>query len=149
MAEFLKTSVYADSLPDKKDKVHNYDVITVQSFSYKCCRSRNDAGKPYGNTLPSTLEFSCIVGSTNNGKAFLSQMCSSTASTITFLFGASFNENNQLKDYDEYMAVKGYVVDNENTYVVADGQQMVINVKMLINEITYVAGENTKTLYTY
>ena len=149
MAEYLKTSVYADSLPDKKDKVHNYDVITVQSFSYKCCRSRNDAGKPYGNTLPSTLEFSCIVGSTNTGKDFLSQMCSSTASTITFFFGASFNDNNQLKDCDEYMAVKGYIVDNENTYVVADGQQMIINVKMLINEITYKAGENTKTLYTY
>jgi hypothetical protein len=47
------------------------------------------------------------------------------------------------------MAVKGYVVDNENTYVVAHGQQMIINVKKLINEITYKAGENTKTLYTY
>ena len=65
----------------------------------------------------------------------------------TFIFNATFDENDRLKSYGDAMVVRGYVVDVKEDYdatVTKDGfvQQILIHVTLLLSSITYVGKED-------
>ena len=64
----------------------------------------------------------------------------------TFIFNASFDENKRLKDFEDAMVARGYVVDVKEDYdrAVTDGNlsdQILVEVTLLLSSITYVGKE--------
>ena len=62
-----------------------------------------------------------------------------TPSDYTFLFNASFNDQQRLKSYDNMFIVNGYVVDVEDDFDSGEKEtrQMLVRVKLFVNAITY------------
>jgi hypothetical protein len=152
ISNYQKVVLYPESY--QENELHNVEksqCFTVQDFSYECCRNRNDAGFPYGNTLPSTLKFTVRLQSPDSGKLFYQQMKENALFYYTFFFNATYGDFNRLKSFEDAMVVKGYVVDIEEQYdcqVAADGKpnQMLISVTLLLGSVIYKGMERDKYL---
>ena len=108
-------------------------------FSYKCQRSRNDAGFPYGETTPTELLFTIRLGAPDDGKVFYQQMQRNELFDHTFIFNASFDQTDRLKTYDDAMIVRGYVVDVKEDYdatITENGTVQVPDVPQFIKKLT-------------
>ncbi|MBO4341067.1 MAG: hypothetical protein J5835_06535 [Bacteroidales bacterium] len=122
--------------------INESECLTVQHFSYTCRRRRNDAGLPYGSTLPSYLDFTIKVTSNNNGKGLLNHMSKNEPFQYSFIFNATFTDN-VLSKYEDLLLATGYIVDVEETYenfVLTDKtvNQTLIHARLLLCNITYV-----------
>ena len=138
-SDHLKAVLYPENLQEVGNNVEKRLCQTIQHFSYKCQRSRNDAGFPYGETTPTELLFTIRLGAPDDGKVFYQQMQRNELFDHTFIFNASFDQTDRLKTYDDAMIVRGYVVDVKNGTV----QQIMIHVILLLSSITYVGKEDS------
>ncbi len=151
-SDHLKAVLFPENLLDVGENVEKRLCKTVQHFSYKCQRSRNDAGIPYGNTTPTELLFTIKLESPDDSKVFYQQLQQNELFNHSFLFNATFDQRDRLKAYDDAMIVKGFVVDVKEDYdasVTEDGtaQQILIQVTLLLSSLTYVGKEdNSKIL---
>ncbi len=151
-SDHLKAVLYPDSFLEVMENVEKRHCQTIQHFSYKCERNRNDAGFPYGNTIPTELQFTVKLGLPDDGKVFYQQMQQNEPFDHTFIFNATFDQNDRLSSYEDAMVVNGYVVDVKEDYdatVTEDGtvQQILIQVTLLLSSITYVGkDDNSKIL---
>lgn len=151
-SDHLKAVLYPDSFLETMENVEKQHCQTIQHFSYKCERSRNDAGFPYGNTIPTELQFTVKLGSPNDEKVFYQRMQQNELFDYTFIFNATFDQHDRLSSYEDAMVAKGYVVDVKEDYdatVTEDGtvQQILIEVTLLLSSITYVGkDDNSKIL---
>lgn len=151
-SDHLKAVLFPENLLDVGENVEKRLCKTVQHFSYKCLRSRNDAGIPYGNTTPTELLFTIKLESPDDSKVFYQQLQQNELFNHSFLFNATFDQRDRLKAYDDAMIVKGFVVDVKEDYdasVTEDGtaQQILIQVTLLLSSLTYVGKEdNSKIL---
>lgn len=132
-------------------RVSQSNCLTVQHFDYRCSRSRNESGMPYGPTVSVIIQFSFKSLSNNKGKIFYDRLKSQSPFPYTFVFNATFDSVQQLSRYDDAMIVSGYIVDIEESFdkAAAPGEtveQMLTNVKMLLCSITYVGKDSNKTL---
>lgn len=123
--------------------------LTLQHFDYKCQRSRDDEGKPYGSTISVTLN--CTMRSTDGMRVFYDRIKSIATHNFTFVFNATFDDQRFLADYEDAMIVSGYVTDIEedfdsSTDGLETGEQMLIHVKILLSRITYVGRISNKIL---
>lgn len=116
----------------------------VQHFSYKCQRNRNDAGIPYGSTIPTELKFTILLGSSKDSKQFYQQLTLNELFEHTFIFNPSFDDSSKayLKYYEDAMIVKGYVVDVDedfDTKGTDDNEDNLIQIEvtLLLSSITY------------
>ena len=146
-SDYLKAVLYPENFLEVGGKLEKRLCQTIQHFSYKCQRNRNDAGIPYGNTTPTELQFTVKLESPDDSKVFYQQMQSNELFDHTFIFNATFDENDRLKSYGDAMVVRGYVVDVKEDYdatVTKDGfvQQILIHVTLLLSSITYVGKED-------
>ena len=146
-SDHLKAVLYPENLQEVGNNVEKRLCQTIQHFSYKCQRSRNDAGFPYGETTPTELQFTIRLGAPDDGKVFYQQMQRNELFDHTFIFNASFDQTDRLKTYDDAMIVRGYVVDVKEDYNSAVTLQgnfvpMQIEVTLLLSSITYVGKEN-------
>lgn len=146
-SDYLKAVLYPENFLEVGGKLEKRLCQTIQHFSYKCQRNRNDAGIPYGNTTPTELQFIVRLESPDDSKVFYQQMQSNELFGHTFIFNATFDENDRLKSYGDAMVVRGYVVDVKEDYdatVTKDGfvQQILIQVTLLLSSITYVGKED-------
>ncbi|MGM9760184.1 MAG: hypothetical protein ACI30I_08745 [Parabacteroides sp.] len=126
---------------------------TVQHFSYRCGRSRNSQGKPYGPTTASILHFTLKSLSNNESKHFYRRLQDNETHTFSFLFNATFDGLQLLSDYDDAMVVTGYVIDIEEFFgtqmeEIEDKEQMYMRVDLLVESIEYVGKMSNRTLYT-
>jgi len=143
----LKAVFYAGNILEEDVlNVMKERCMTIQDFSYQLKRSRDKAGIPYGPTTSTILTFTLRMLHPNDTKQFYIWLNDAHPYSCTFLFNASFTENNRLKSYEDAMVVNGYVVDIEDDYnsaLMADGsaEQVVVTVKMLVNTIVY-KGQN-------
>jgi hypothetical protein len=146
-SDYLKAVLYPENFLEVGGKLEKRLCQTIQHFSYKCQRNRNDAGIPYGNTTPTELQFTVRLESPDDSKVFYQQMQSNELFDHTFIFNATFDENDRLKSYGDAMVVRGYVVDVKEDYdatVTKDGsvQQILIQATLLLSSITYVGKED-------
>ncbi len=146
LSDHLKAILYPDNLLDTRNSVEKDKCPTIQHFAYQCQRNRNDAGIPYGSTKSTELHFTIRLGKPDDAKTFYYQLTQNELFDFTFIFNATFDQNMRLKNYDDAMIVRGYVVDvNEdyNPILTEKGttEQMLVEVTLLLGSITYVGKE--------
>ena len=146
-SDHLKAVLYPDNIREVGENVEKRLCQTIQHFSYKCQRSRNDAGIPYGSTTPTELQFTVKLETPDDSKVFYQRIQQNELFDYTFLFNATFDHRDRLKSYDDAMIVRGFVVDVKEDYdasVNEDGtvQQILIRVTLLLSSITYVSKDD-------
>ena len=130
-------------------RVSQEKCLTLQHFDYKCQRSRNEEGIPYGSTVSVTLN--CTIRTTCDLQVYYDRLKSNSPYTYTFVFNAIFDTQKCLSDYEDAMIVSGYIIDIEENFDSAtnengEDEQMLINIKILLSNITYVGKNSNKTL---
>ena len=150
-SDHLKAVLYPENLMEVEENLEKRLCQTIQHFSYKCQRSRNDAGIPYGNTTPTELQFTVKLETPDDSKVFYQRMQQNELFDHTFLFNATFDQRDRLKSYDDAMIVRGFVVDVKEDYdatVTNNGtvQQILVQVNLLMSSITYVGKENNSKI---
>ena len=147
----LKAMLVVEDIMEQGVSVWQGNCFTVQHFSYTCSRRRNDAGVPYGPTVPSFLDFTVKVASDNNGRVFVDRMRKDETFPYSFLFNASFNEKQHFSECEDAMVATGYVIDVEECYDTElngeqSSEQMLIRVRLLLSNIAYLGEERTLRL---
>ena len=142
----LKALLVVEDITEQGVNVWRDNCFVIQHFHYDCHRRRNDAGEPYGPTVPAYLSFTVRVTSDNNGKILFERMQSHDTFPYSFLFNATFNASRRLSECQDAMVVTGYVVDVEETYESAlsedgEAEQMLIHAKILMSNIKYLGRE--------
>jgi hypothetical protein len=139
LSNHLKAVLFSGEVQDEGQNVLKEKCCTLAFFSYRCERSRNDAGFPYGVTNPSVLSFTVRLVQPNEGIVYHQRLLENVPYDYTFLFNASFNDQQRLKGYDNMFIVNGYVIDVEDDFTSGskESRQMLIRVKLFINSITY------------
>lgn len=127
--------------------VMEYNCSIIQNIDYTLSRPRQEDGRPYGSTLPTILTFTVRQESAKNYVHFYDNIKSTESRPYTFVHTPSFDSKGVLESYDLAMVVTGYVVDVVESYdTVPDDQnrseQMLVTVKMLLDNITYLGNEN-------
>ena len=152
LSDFLNAVLYPGNLKENGWYTEKANCPVIQHFSYKCQRSRNDAGKLYGSTIPSELKFTIRLGKSEDSKTFYQQLTQNELSDHTFIFNATFDQDMRLKAFEDAMMVSGYVVDVKEDYDATEtedgtSQQILIQVILLLSSVTYVGKEdNSKIL---
>ena len=147
LSDHLKAILFSDNILENGRNVEKDKCPTIQHFTYQCQRNRNDAGIPYGRTVPTELRFTIRLGKPDDGKIFYQQLVLNNLFDHTFIFNATFDQNKRLRDYDDAMVVRGYVVDVKEDYdpvMTANGtmDQMLIEVTLLLSSIIYLGKED-------
>ena len=139
LSNHLKAALFSGEVQDEGQNVLKEKCCTLEFFSYRCERSRNDAYFPYGGTNPSVLSFTVRLVQPNEGMVYHQRLLENVPYDYTFLFNASFNDQQRLKGYDNMFIVNGYVIDVEDDFTSGskESRQMLIRVKLFINSITY------------
>ncbi len=141
LSNHLKAVLFSDEVQDGGQNVLKGKCCTLKYFAYRCERSRNDAGFPYGVTNPSVLSFTVRLVVPEEGMVYHQRLLENVPYDYTFLFNASFNDQQRLKSYDNMFIVNGYVIDVEDDFTAGskdkESRQMLIRVKLFVNSITY------------
>ena len=141
LSNHLKAVLFSDEVQDGGQNVLKEKCCTLDYFAYRCERSRNDAGFPYGVTNPSVLSFTVRLVVPEEGMVYHQRLLENVPYDYTFLFNASFNDQQRLKSYDNMFIVNGYVIDVEDDFTAGskdkESRQMLIRVKLFVNSITY------------
>jgi hypothetical protein len=179
VSDYLKAILYTGNLMECRYDSNQWTVakekcLTIQHFTYKCQRNRNDAGIPYGGVTPTELEFTIRLGHPDDSKIFYELLGQNELFEFTFIFNASFKEGDSLTGFDDAMVTRGYVVDvkedfskgitqDGNQTTDAEGQtagtdvkgsrrplsdQILLRITLLLGSITYLGNEeqNNKKL---
>lgn len=147
----LKALLVLEDITEQGVSVWQNNCFTVQHYHYLCRRERNDAGIPYGRTVPSFLEFTIRVAAADSAKTLMERMQSQESFPFSFVFNASFAENRRLSDWEDAMVVRGYLVDVEETYDKTQAEagaqeQMLIKGRLLLSNLAYVGRERVMKL---
>ena len=147
----LKALLVLDDITDEGVSVWQNNCFTVQHFSYQCNRQRNEAGVPYGPTLPSYLDFTVRVSENDSAKLLFERIGISKTFPYSFLFNASFSTQRRLSDCEDGMVAQGYLVELDESYDSAANnggtqEQMLIRGRLLLSHIRYVGRENSLKL---
>ena len=139
LSNHLKAVLFADEMQDGGQNVLKEKCCTLEYFGYRCERSRNDAGFPYGSTNPAVLSFTVRLVVPEEGTVYHQRLLENVPNDYTFLFNASFNDQQRLKSCDNMFIVNGYVIDVEDDFTAGskESRQMLIRVKLFVNSITY------------
>lgn len=146
----LKAVVVTDNFLDNPLSVMKENCLTVQHFDYLCEHKRNDSNQLFGATQPVIMNFTVRVNSPRHAKTFYQRLLNNGYESYTFLFNATYNENQRLKDYDDGMVVDGYVIRIEESYQSekdANGtsEQMTLDIQLLLRSVTYLGRSNNHT----
>lgn len=139
LSNHLKAVLFSGEVQDEGQNVLKEKCCTLDYFCYRCERSRNDAGFPYGVTNPSVLSFTVRLVVPEEGTVYHQRLLENVPNDYTFLFNASFNDQQRLKSCDNMFIVNGYVIDVEDDFTAGskESRQMLIRVKLFVNSITY------------
>lgn len=143
----LKALMVAEDFLENPLNIMKEHCLTVQHFDYLCEHKRNAAGEVYGPTEPVILKFTVRVNSPMHTKVFYNNIFSNNYNNYSFLFNATFNDNQRLADYEDGMVVNGYIVRTEESFYSGKSQtgeegQILFNVTLLVRDVTYLGREN-------
>ena len=145
----LKALVVPESILEQPNVLQD-ECLTIQWMNYKCHRERNNRGEAYGPTQPVEMEFTIRLNDTADAKPFYQMLPSNEHFCFSFLFNATFNQNERLNDYEDGMVCDGYVVGIDESYSTSSNKepndkQMLLNIKLLLLNTTYIGRDNNYT----
>ena len=117
----------------------------------QCVRKRTQKGGVYGAMDPVVMTFSVRVNDQLHALRFFKAIASNQMTVMSFLFNAAYDERQRLKDFEDRMVVRGFVVGAEEVYkneAAQDSQfqQMLVNIKLLVSTVTYMGYEDVNNL---
>ena len=118
----LKALVVPESILEQPNVLQE-KCLTIQWMNYKCQRERNNRGEAYGPTQPVEMEFTIRLNDTADAKPFYQMLPSNEHFCFSFLFNATFNQNERLNDYEDGMVCDGYVVDIDESYSASSNKE--------------------------
>ena len=145
----LKALVVPESILEQPNVLQE-KCLTIQWMNYKCQRERNNRGEAYGPTQPVKMEFTIRLNDTADAKPFYQMLPSNEHFCFSFLFNATFNQNERLNDYEDGMVCDGYVVGIDESYSASSNnepndKQMLLNIKLLLLNTTYIGRDKNYT----
>ena len=153
LSDYLKAILYPENLleygriGENRWSVAKDQCPVIQHFAYKVQRNRNDAGIPYGGTTPTELKFTIRLGQPDDSNLYYQHLVSNELFEYSFIFNAIFDDNKRLKNFEDAMVTRGYVVDVKEDFDVAvtdenQSEQIMVEVTLLLSSITYVGKED-------
>jgi hypothetical protein len=96
------------------------------------------------------MEFTIRLNDTADAKPFYQMLPSNEHFCFSFLFNATFNQNERLNDYEDGMVCDGYVVGIDESYSASsnkepNNKQMLLNIKLLLLNTTYIGRDKNYT----
>ena len=145
----LKALVVPESILEQPNVLQE-KCLTIQWMNYKCQRERNTRREAYGPTQPVEMEFTIRLNDTADAKPFYQMLPSNEHFCFSFLFNATFNQNERLNDYEDGMVCDGYVVGIDESYSASSNKepndkQMLLNIKLLLLNTTYIGRDKNYT----
>ena len=148
MATELKAAVVLKKIQGAASTSQS-ECLTVQDFNYNCKRKRDHTGATSGLSEQVVLEFAIRVNDPNHSKPFYGCLNEDSPFTLSFLFNASFQDQ-ELTDYEDAMMVNGYVVDLVEDFAGSTSgtvnEQVLLHVQMLVCDITYIGSSSNKII---
>jgi hypothetical protein len=95
---------------DGSKRILKENCLVVQNFDYQCTFKRNEKGRVFGAMESVILSFKVRVNDPRHAMMFLMELASNNVSCFSFLFNAIYGPNERLKEYEDGMVVKGYIV---------------------------------------
>ena len=143
----LKAVLVLEDITEGGVSMLKNNCFTVQHFFYRVERARDAAGVPFGNNLPSYLDFTVRVASGDSGKAFFERMVSPGNHPYTFLFNATFNSAQKLSQWEDALVATGYMIEAEEVYDKESAgqgsqEQMLIRSRLLLSNLLYTGEDN-------
>lgn len=138
----IKALAFYGDLTSANAKLHRDEAVTLQNYYYRCVRSRNALGFPYGNPHSMQVEFTVRNFSVSWEKNLLEIMKSNETHSFSFIFNGVFNESRRLEDFDDALILRGFVVDMEHIYDNYQEEnstmgQRLMKIKLLLSNIVY------------
>jgi hypothetical protein len=148
----LKAVVTLDNVLDGAKRVLKENCLVVQNFDYQCSLKRNEKGRVFGAMESVILSFRVRVNDPRHAMIFLMELASNNVSCFSFLFNATYGPNERLRDYEDGMVVRGYLVSAEEQYSTETSEtgrykQMLLDLKLLVSEVIYLGYEEDKNLH--
>lgn len=142
----LKAVVVTENFLDNPMSVMKEHCLTIQHFDYTCEHKRNASYEVYGPTEPVILKFTVRVNSPAHARVFYRNLVANGYYDYSFLFNATFNNNQRLASCEDGMVVNGYVVSVEENYSAGkntNGQdeQIQLDVTLLCRSVVYLGRE--------
>lgn len=147
----LKAVVILEDIRETPMNILKENCLTVQEFNYECIRKRTEKGEIYGAMNPVILSFSVRVNNPLHALQFFKAIATNNTKSFTFLFNATYDTSQRLKNHDDGMVCEGFVIGTEEVYNNEINQkdlpqQMLLNVKLLVCSITYMGNEDHNDL---
>ena len=148
----LKAVVTLDNVLDGAKRVLKENCLVVQNSDYQCSLKRNEKGRVFGAMESVILSFRVRVNDPRHAMIFLMELASNNVSCFSFLFNATYGPNERLRDYEDGMVVRGYLVSAEEQYSTETSEtgrykQMLLDLKLLVSEVIYLGYEEDKNLH--
>ena len=146
-SNYLKVILFAGDICETSAGITRDHCFTVQHFNYESKRYRskeNDAN--YHAEEPTILDFTIRINTPESGKLLFSQIQKQESFAYSFLFNTTFNAMNSLESYEDAMVACGYIIDIEEVFNTEKGkgqqEQMLMHVKLLLNNITFIGKQH-------
>ena len=152
-SNYLKVILFLGDVSETDSGIWRNRCFTVLHFDYESRRLRSkDNSVNYHAEGPTVLGFTIRINTPETGKEIFSQIQEQDSFAYSFLFNSTFNAMNTLESYEDAMVAKGHIIDIEEVFRTEkrDGQpeQMLMNVKLLLNNITFIGKQRNMVLTT-
>ena len=153
MTDFVKGVVILDDITENGFRVLGENQLNalLETFEYDFEMPANGAGRTFGATEPSVLEFSIRLHSALHGQILYTSAYTNDEMKLTFLFGHEFHseDRTKIKSYKYGMVADGYIVHLEEEFHSGkDSQglerQTIMHAKMLLTSIRHISGMKGK-----
>lgn len=143
----LKAVVLQEDFLENPLNVMKEKCQTVQHFDYCGEYRRNETGNLYGKSETTLLTFTVRVNSMGQANSYFRSLASNDHFRFSFIFNATFNDNQRLASYDDGMVVDGFIVniDEVSSVKIADkgeASQPLLTIKLLVRSVTYLGNDH-------
>lgn len=148
--ELKAVAAVADMTESEKNITRN-QCMTLEHFDYRGERKRDSRGRTYQASEPAMLHFSVRINAAEQTQPFYRQLANMQHGVLSFLFNATFTGTGHLMQYDDAMAVEGFIVEIQEEFHSAGSseateEQIVLHACMQVRAINYIRSNDNKTL---
>lgn len=138
----LRVSLFIGGIEVSGMNIHQEDVSTVQTYHYDFKKGRNKMGVPVSDPSMAYLEIELRNNSQKITRHFLKELKHNTPYDYSLLFNITFDENRRLKEYENIIEARGYVVELEESFDNYSGEeskkgQTILTVKLLLTKLSF------------
>ena len=150
-SNYLKVILYPGDITEINAGISRNSCFTVQHFNYESKRFRSeDNNTNFYAEEPTVLEFTIRINTPETGKELYNQIQKHESFGYSFLFNATFSVTNTVESYEDAMVARGHIIDIEEVFASdthnKQQEQMLMNVKLLLNTITFIGKQRNQEL---